>query len=60
VLKFGPRFARKFRPVAPRRNGISTLVQRRRNKFVAVKLMRTLLKKQGFAPEVLVTDKLRS
>jgi transposase-like protein len=25
-----------------------------------VKLMRKLLKKQGFAPEVLVTDKLRS
>jgi transposase-like protein len=26
----------------------------------AVKLMRRLLKKQGFAPDVLVTDKLRS
>ena len=26
----------------------------------AVKLMRKLLKKQGFAPDVLVTDKLRS
>ena len=38
---------------------LDLLVQRRRNK-VAVKLMRKLLKKQGFAPEVLVTDKLRS
>ena len=29
-------------------------------KAAAVKLMRKLLKKQGFAPDVLVTDKLRS
>jgi transposase-like protein len=36
------------------------LVQRRRDKAAAVKLMRKLLKKQGFAPDVLVTDKLRS
>ena len=36
------------------------LVQRRRDKKAAVKLMRKLLKKQGFAPDVLVTDKLRS
>jgi transposase-like protein len=32
----------------------------RRAKAAAVKLMRKLLKKQGYAPEVLVTDKLRS
>jgi hypothetical protein len=35
-------------------------VQRRRDKNAAVKLLRKLLKKQGFAPHVLVTDKLRS
>jgi transposase-like protein len=35
-------------------------VQRRRDKAAAVKLMRKLLKRQGFAPDVLVTDKLRS
>jgi hypothetical protein len=35
-------------------------VQRRRDKAAAVKLMRKLLQKQGFAPAVLVTDKLRS
>jgi transposase-like protein len=35
-------------------------VQRRRDKNAAVKPMRKLLKKQGFAPGVLVTDKLRS
>jgi transposase-like protein len=35
-------------------------VQRQCDKAAAVKLMRKLLKKQGFAPVVLVTDKLRS
>ena len=35
-------------------------MQRRRDKAAAVNLMRKLLKKQGFAPDVLVTDKLRS
>ena len=39
---------------------LDLLVQRRRDKAAAVKLMQKLLKKQGFAPEVLVTDKLRS
>ena len=39
---------------------LDLLVQRRRDKTAAVKLMRKLLKKQGFAPEVLVTDQLRS
>jgi transposase-like protein len=38
----------------------SLLVQRRLDKTAAVKLMRKLLKKQGFTPDVLVTDKLRS
>ena len=39
---------------------LDLLVQRRRDKTAAVKLMRKLLKKHGFAPNVLVTDKLRS
>jgi putative transposase len=39
---------------------LDLLVQRRRDKAAALKLMRRLLKKQGFAPEMLVTDKLRS
>ena len=39
---------------------LDRLVQPRRDKAAAVKLMRKLLKKQGFAPDVLVTDKLRS
>jgi putative transposase len=36
------------------------LVQRRREKCAALRLMRMLLKKQGFTPKLLVTDKLRS
>jgi len=36
------------------------LVQRRRDSWAASRLMRKLLKKQGFAPKLLVSDKLRS
>ena len=39
---------------------LDVLVQRRRDKSAAKKLMRKLLKKHGFAPSVIVTDKLRS
>jgi putative transposase len=39
---------------------LDLLVQLRRDKAAAMKLMRKLLKKQGFAPDVLGTDKLRS
>jgi putative transposase len=39
---------------------LDLLVQRWRDKAATVKLMRKLLKKQGFAPEVLVTDRPRS
>ena len=35
-------------------------VQRRRDTHAAHRLMRKLLKKQGFAPKLLVTDKLGS
>src|SRR5215470_6099294 len=36
------------------------LVQRRRDSRAALRLMRKPLKRQGFAPKLLVTDKLRS
>jgi putative transposase len=39
---------------------LDVLVQPRRDKRAAVKLMRKLLRKQGFAPRLAVTDKLRS
>ena len=39
---------------------LDMLVQRRRDTRSALRLMRKLLKKQGFAPKLLVTVKLRS
>ena len=39
---------------------LDLLVQRRRDSRAALRLMRKLLKKHGFAPKLLVTDKLRS
>ncbi len=39
---------------------LDVLVQRRRDKAAARRLMRKLLRKQGFAPTVITTDKLRS
>ena len=39
---------------------LDLLVQRRRDAKAAARLMRKLLKKHGFAPTLLVTDKLRS
>ena len=39
---------------------LDVLVQLRRDSRAALRLMRKLLKKQGFVPKLLVTDKLRS
>src|ERR1700746_2408728 len=39
---------------------LDMLVQRRRDGRAALRLMRKLLKKQGFVPKLLITDKLRS
>ena len=39
---------------------LDMLVQRRRDTRAALRLIRRLLKKQGFGPKLLVTDKLRS
>ena len=39
---------------------LDMLVQRRRDTRAALRLMRKLLRKQGFPPKLLVTDKLRS
>jgi transposase-like protein len=39
---------------------LDVLVQRRRDRRAAIKLMRKLLRKQGIAPKMVVTDKLRS
>jgi transposase-like protein len=39
---------------------LDILVQAKRDKRAAMKLMRTLLKRQEFTPQTIVTDKLRS
>lgn len=39
---------------------LDVLVQSRRDKRAAKRLLRKLLKKQGRAPRVMITDKLRS
>src|ERR1700726_1559771 len=39
---------------------LDVLVQRKRDRRAAIKLIRKLLRKQGFAPKTVVTDKLRS
>jgi putative transposase len=39
---------------------LDILVQSRRNKRAALELMRKLLKKQGFVPDAIITDKLPS
>ena len=59
VLIGGKRFW-LWRAVYDEGEVLDQLVQRRRDARAAAKLMRRLLKKQGFAPKTLVTDKLRS
>jgi transposase-like protein len=39
---------------------LDLLVQSRRNTAAAIRLMRRLLRKQGFTPEAIITDRLRS
>ena len=49
-----------WRAVDSEGEALDFLVQPRRNARAAIRLMRKLLKKQGFAPTTIVTDKLRS
>ena len=49
-----------WRAVDEHGNVLDVLMQRRRNKAAAKKFLKKLLKKQGFAPRVMVTDKLKS
>src|SRR5262249_52932183 len=50
----------RWRGVAHEGEALDMLVQGRRDTRAALRLMRKLLKKQGFPPKLLVTDKLRS
>ena len=47
-------------PSMPRAEILDVLVQSKRDKHAALKLMRKLLKKYGFVPDRLITDDLRS
>src|SRR5258708_22412479 len=60
IVVIGGRRMYLWRAVDSEGEVLDLLVQRRRDTAVAVKLLRNLMKKQGFAPRVLVTDKLRS
>ncbi len=59
-LKIGGRMVYLWRAVDAEGEVLNVLVQSRRNKQAALKLMRKLLKKYAFVPERLVTDYLRS
>ena len=60
VVKIGGRRMWLWRAVDDEGEVLDVLVQRRRNKAAALKLLRRLLKNQGIRPEALVTDKLAS
>jgi putative transposase len=60
IVFIGGRRMYLWRAVDDEGEVLDMLVQRRRNAGSAQKLMRSLLEKQGFAPSVVVTDKLRS
>src|ERR671939_353204 len=60
VVRIAGKMAYLWRAVDHEGEVLDVLVQRRRDKRAALKLMRKLLKKQGFAPAVVVTDKLRA
>ena len=59
-LKIDGRMVYLWRAVDAEGEVLDVLVQTRRNKRAALKLMRKLLKKYGFGPDKLVTDELRS
>jgi putative transposase len=60
VVRIASRRMYLWRAVDDEGEILEMLVQRRRDTRAALRLMRKLLKKQGFAPKLLVTDKLRS
>ena len=59
-LKIDGRMVYLWRAVDAEGEVLDVLVQTRRNKRAALRLMRKLLKKYGFVPDKLVTDELRS
>src|ERR1700686_1807640 len=60
VVRIAGRHMYLWRAVDHEGEVLDMLVQRRRDKRAALRLMRKLLRKHGFAPKLLVTDKLGS
>ena len=60
VVKIGGKRMYLWRAVDDEGEVLDVLVQKRRNKVAALKLLRRLLKNQGIHPEVIVTDGLAS
>ena len=60
VVSIAGRRTHMWRAVDSEGEVLDVLVQPRRDKTAALKLLRKLLKRQGFAPTIIVTDKLRS
>ena len=60
VVRIAGKRMYRWRAVDHEGEVLDMLVQRRRDTQAALRLMRKLLKKQGFAPKLLVTDKLGS
>src|SRR3984957_2334694 len=59
-LKIAGRMVHLWRAVDAEGEVLDVLVQSKRNKHAALKLMRKLLKKYGFVPDRMITDDLRS
>ena len=60
VIRVSGRLMYLWRALDDEDEVLEVLVQRRRDKAAALKVMRRLLKKYGFAPTQVTTDKLRS
>ena len=60
VVSIGGQRMYMWRAVDGEGEVLDVLIQRSRDKAAALKLLKKLLKKQGFAPAAIVTDKLRS
>ena len=60
VVKLSGRQMYMWRAVEGEGEVLKILVQRQRDKAAAMRLLPKLLRRQGFIPTVIVTDKLRS
>lgn len=60
VVRIGGKRMFMWRAVDKEGEVLDVLVQKRRNKAAALKLLRKLLKNQGFMPDAIVTDGLKS